>query len=157
MLSYEGGWVNDPNDAGGETNFGISKRAYPALDIKSLTIDDAKAIYKRDYWMAISADQLPENLAFAVFDTAVNMGVTSAIRLLQITLGVEVDGKIGPKTISESFHQGDRGVTVFLLERAKRYMQIKDVTIWGSNWGERLVQLSKAIFPDFDRPMWPDR
>ena len=49
-LEHEGGYVHDPTDLGGETNFGIAKRFYPDVDIKNLTEDGAKEIYKRDYW-----------------------------------------------------------------------------------------------------------
>ena len=49
VLRHEGGYVNDPLDKGGETNYGISKRSYPHLDIHSLTLADAKTIYKRDF------------------------------------------------------------------------------------------------------------
>lgn len=149
VLAYEGGYVNNSSDPGGETNFGISKRAYPNLDIKNLTIDQAKQLYHDDYWNAISGDELPGDLAMAVFDCAVNQGVGMAIRLLQISLGVTVDGKIGPQTVKAAFEAYDGASTtvwIFLLERAKAYMQIKDVVIWGANWGERLVQLGKAVF-----------
>lgn len=75
MLQREGGYVSDPADTGGETNFGISKRAYPNLDIPNLTPEQAAAIYKRDYWDAINADQLPANIRELAFDAAVNQGV----------------------------------------------------------------------------------
>lgn len=83
VLSHEGGYVNDPDDPGGETKYGISKRAYPNLDIANLTREDAKAIYKRDYWDAIGADNLPASVRYAAFDTAVNMGVGAAKKLLR--------------------------------------------------------------------------
>jgi lysozyme family protein len=83
VLRHEGGYVNDPNDPGGETKYGISKKAYPNVDIKNLTIDGAKAIYKRDYWDAINADSLPPAVRYAAFDTAVNMGVGIARRFVQ--------------------------------------------------------------------------
>ena len=76
VLGREGGYVNDPADKGGETKFGISKRAYPNLDIKNLTQMQAAEIYKRDYWDAINADQLPENIREMAFDAAVNQGVS---------------------------------------------------------------------------------
>ncbi len=157
VLSYEGGYVNDPNDAGGETQYGISKRAYPNLNIKALTVEDARNIYRKDYWEAVQAEQLPENMAFAVLDCAVNQGVGTACRLLQVSLDVNVDGVIGPKTIGAAFRAGDVGVWIFLLERAKRYMQTQGVQVWGANWGERLVRLAKAIFQEPDKTSWPVR
>ena len=79
VLDHEGGYVNHPDDPGGETNFGISKRAYPDLDIKNLTIEEAKEIYKRDYWDKIplthSGDYYSLGSAMIMFDTAVNMGI----------------------------------------------------------------------------------
>lgn len=73
LLHFEGGYVNDPNDAGGETKYGISKRAYPNLDIASLTKSDAAEIYLRDYWDACRCSEMPEPLSLSVFDYAVNI------------------------------------------------------------------------------------
>jgi Glycosyl hydrolase 108 len=75
-LPSEGGYSNDPNDPGGETNFGISKRAHPTLDIKSLTREQAIAIYYNDYWLAAGCGAFPLALSVAYFDTAVNLGLT---------------------------------------------------------------------------------
>ena len=96
LLGHEGGYVNDPNDPGGETNWGISKRSYPQVNIKALTRDDAKAIYQRDFWDRIHADLLPDGVAFQAFDFAVNSGIETAIRCLQRALGVADDGHWGP-------------------------------------------------------------
>src|SRR5574343_326744 len=68
LIGHEGGYVFDPHDPGGETKFGISKRAYPALDIAALTLADAKAIYRRDYWDGAQCDRLPPDLAFDRFN-----------------------------------------------------------------------------------------
>lgn len=99
-VGHEGGYVNDQRDPGGETKYGISKRAYPSLDIKSLTLADAKAIYKRDYWDRAQCDKLPPGLAFDVFDAAVNSGPGQAIRWLQRAVGVADDGVVGPLTLA---------------------------------------------------------
>lgn len=87
VLRHEGGYVNDPSDPGGETKYGISKRAYPSLNIAALTREQAVAIYERDYWRASGAPSLPMPLALVVFDTAVNMGVTRARQLLAESRG----------------------------------------------------------------------
>lgn len=81
-LKWEGGYVNDPADPGGETNFGISKRAYPTLDIKNLTMKDIYGIYFFDYWRPLKLDQYDEATAVALFDTAVNVGVNRVRRWL---------------------------------------------------------------------------
>ena len=115
-LAFEGGYGNDPDDPGGETNFGISKAAYPDVDIANLTEDDAIAIYHRDYWLHPHIDQLPDSIAGKVFDAGVNMGPVTAIRLWQQTLNhlgaspaLVMDGRIGPATIAAS-NAADQGV-----------------------------------------------
>lgn len=85
VLSIEGGYVNDPSDPGGETKYGISKRAYPNVDIANLTESAAKEIYKRDYWDAMECDNLVYSVDIVAFDTAVNMGRTVAKELLKIS------------------------------------------------------------------------
>ena len=76
VLKWEGGYVNHPNDPGGETKFGISKRAYPHLNIKELTEKDVYGLYYFDYWRPLHLDDLPFDLAASIFDAAVNVGVT---------------------------------------------------------------------------------
>ena len=78
-LRWEGGYVNDPVDPGGETKFGISKRAYPDVNIKDLTREEAAAIYKRDYWDATNCDSFSSDLACVRFDCAVNCGIARAL------------------------------------------------------------------------------
>jgi lysozyme family protein len=75
-LKWEGGYSYDRDDPGGETNFGISKKAYPELDIKNLKAEQARAIYFRDYWTAMGCDDLSYPLDIIAFDTAVNCGVS---------------------------------------------------------------------------------
>lgn len=70
-LKWEGGYVNHPNDPGGETKFGISKRQYPHLDIGSLTLEDAIAIYRKDYWDAYNCEDYPFPLNICLFDSVV--------------------------------------------------------------------------------------
>ena len=71
VLKHEGGYVNDPTDLGGETNFGITKRFYPDVDIKNLTEEGAKEIYKKDYWDKNKVDDLPDDLKHIYFDMCV--------------------------------------------------------------------------------------
>jgi lysozyme family protein len=79
VLKHEGGYEPPgTGDPGGETNFGISKRAYPNLDIKNLTRDDAIAIYQRDYWTPHMASQDDQHLANCLLDAAVNQGSGAA-------------------------------------------------------------------------------
>jgi lysozyme family protein len=96
LIGHEGGYTDGAGDPGGETHWGISKRSYPAVDIKALTRDEAKAIYRRDFWNRIHAETLPGSVAFQVFDFAVNSGIDTAVRYLQRAVGVADDGHWGP-------------------------------------------------------------
>lgn len=150
VLKEEGLYSNDPNDKGGETNFGISKRSYPNVDIKSLTVDKAKEIYIKDFWNVCHCDELPFPLSIAVFDSAVNQGVGAASRMLQIALNVTVDGVIGPKTIAAAFKSEFVGVRRFLTQRMVRYIDTiaKDPTqrVFAENWAGRLIRLTQLCF-----------
>ena len=110
VIGHEGGYVNDPDDPGGETKFGISKRSYPNLEIETLTLKDAKKIYYNDFWLKQKCDQLEENIAIELFDTSVNMGNGQGAKIFQKALNltnrnqkdyhnIKVDGGIGPKTL----------------------------------------------------------
>ena len=111
VLKHEGGYVNDPVDPGGETNMGISKRAYPYLNIKELTEKDAKDIYFKDYWLKGKCSKLPEELQHIYFDMVVNMGKSRAVKVLQAAIcgkgmKIAIDGGIGPQTIQASLKSG---------------------------------------------------
>ena len=95
VLRNEGGLVEDPADPGGLTNYGISQKSYPSLDIRSLTRAQAMEIYLRDFWKFDGI--LDQPIATKVFDATVNMGHT-AIKILQRILGVPDDGVYGPTT-----------------------------------------------------------
>lgn len=84
-LKWEGGYVNDADDPGGETKWGISKRAYPEVDIKNLTPELASELYFRDYWVRSGCQELSFPFNTAVFDTAVNCGVGRATGWLKNT------------------------------------------------------------------------
>ena len=102
-LEHEGGYVNDPNDLGGETNFGITKRFYPDVDIENLTKEGAKEIYKKDYWDKNKVDDLSDNLKHIYFDMCVNQGRGTAVKILQRACNAKgadlaIDGGFGPGT-----------------------------------------------------------
>jgi len=99
LIGHEGGYVNSRADPGGETKFGISKRAYSSEDIPNLTLERAKAIYLRDYWGPAGCDGLPDAMRLQVFDMAVNSGVRAAIKALQQAAGETVDGVMGARTM----------------------------------------------------------
>lgn len=83
VLKWEGGYVNDPDDPGGETKWGISKRYHPDLDIKNLTPEQAASIYHEKYWLPVGCDMLDLPLCTVAFDTAVNLGPARAVEFLE--------------------------------------------------------------------------
>ena len=140
LIGHEGGYVNDPRDPGGETKFGISKRAHPSLDIGSLTLDDAKKLYKRDYWERAQCDRLHPDLAFQVFDGAVNSGIGNSIRWLQEASGVAVDGVVGPLTLRKV---GDMEPSIIIARyngvRLKFMASLSTWDVFGRGWARRIA------------------
>lgn len=139
VLSNEGGYVNNPADPGGETQWGISKRAYPDLDIKALTRDDAKAIYRRDFWTKVDGDELPGPVAFQALDFAVNSGCETAVRYLQRAAGVADDGHVGPATV-EALRATPAAVLLvtYLALRLKFMTKLKNWPNAGAGWANRI-------------------
>ncbi len=117
LIAREGGdkITRDPNDPGGVTKYGISKRAYPDVDVENLTYEQAKDIYINDYYIGPKIHLLPEYLQEPVFDFGVHSGPTTAVSHLQKVTGTFQDGKIGPKTLSAI-----TGLPPALVDRAYR-------------------------------------
>ena len=141
VLKHEGGYVNDSRDPGGETRYGISKRAYPDVDILRLTEDEAKAIYRRDYWDKLRTDEIPEELAICLFDAAVNMGRDRAVRLLQRACGVAQDGVMGGNTIAAA-NRLPEAVVRFSAERVIAYTGIRGFDTFGKGWLRRTIAVA---------------
>lgn len=145
LLGHEGGYVNDPRDPGGETNWGISKRAYPNVDIKTLTQDSAKAIYRRDYWAPVRADELPDVVRFDVFDAAVNSGVSQAAKWLQRAAGTNPDGVIGAVTIGAARAAGPLLAAKFNGYRLQFYTDSGNWAVFGKGWTRRIADNLRAL------------
>lgn len=140
LLPHEGGYVNDPKDPGGETKFGISKRSYPKVDIKNLTWDQAKAIYKRDFWDKIQGDKLPMVVAYQLVDAAINSGIDRASRWVQRAVGATQDGDIGPATLAALKATDPNDVVFRFLGFRLQFMT--DLPIWdrfGKGWARRIA------------------
>lgn len=146
LIGNEGGYVNNPEDPGGETNWGISKRAYPDVDIASLTREQAKALYKRDYWDRAQCDQLPPAVAFQVFDTAVNSGIGQAIRFLQRAVGVADDGQVGPLTIAAVRRLDAESIAArFNGQRLDFMTRLSTWDTFGKGWARRIAKNLQEI------------
>ncbi len=138
----EGGFVNHKKDPGGMTKYGISKAAYPEIDIEKLTLEEAKELYRTDYWEKIGGPLLPWPLCLYVMDAAVNQGVKPAVTMLQEALGVKPDGVVGLVTTTAAARRRQSDVIpVFLTARLNRYMDTKNFKDFGAGWFNRIFRL----------------
>jgi lysozyme family protein len=143
---WEGGYVDHPADRGGKTNFGIiqptlnrfrSARNLPYKSVADITFEEAKAIYREDFFEAANCHQMPEKIAVAVFDARVNHSPRVSGRLLQKGINgqpdldpskrLKVDGYIGRGTIA-ALQDCDvpTVLRIFCDEREKYYLKLVD-------------------------------
>lgn len=146
----EGGYNNDPDDRGGETNHGISSAANPDLEVASLTDDEIKARLYQNYWRAARCDRLPRPLAWATFDAAVLHGDHKAVVLLQQSLGVTADGINGPQTQAAARRANFNIVLPDLFSRRALFMHDivtadRSQAKWIRGWFRRLFLLHQFI------------
>lgn len=144
VVSVEQGYVNDPRDPGGETKYGITKRCYPKLNIRTLTLPQAKALLQEDYWRHCHCDQLGD-AALLVFDCAVNQGQPTALLLLQQAVHVHPDGDIGPVTLAALARIDSRELAARIA--ALRMVHYADAPNWDRNkngWSLRLMHMLVA-------------
>ena len=147
MYNDRGNWTSGKVGEGElkGTKYGISAMAYPALDIKNLSYEQAKEIYKKDYWDRCKCDFIPDALSIALFDFAVNSGINRAVKYLQTCLDIKADGIIGNQTIGAC----NRMPTKTILEKfiQSRFDFLKSLKTWkdfGSGWGRRVNTLKKV-------------
>ena len=140
VIHSEGGYVFHPSDPGGETRYGISKRAYPHLDIKAMTLQEAKDIYRRDFWQRVRGDELPREFAFQALDAAVNHGIGNAVRWMQRAAGVADDGVIGPVTLAAVQRAQPADLVLrFNAERLRFYAKLTTFSTFGRGWVNRVA------------------
>jgi lysozyme family protein len=153
VLKHEGGWADHPKDPGGATMKGVTIavfREYKGRDVtkaelRAISVDDLRAIYKRGYWDKVRADDLPMGLDLVAFDAAVNSGPSRGAKWLQSAIGVTVDGKIGPETLAYA-----RAANIELtIDRAcdERLMFLQRLKTWGTfgrGWSARVASVRKA-------------
>lgn len=148
LIGHEGDYVNDPRDPGGETKYGISKRSYPNEDIKNMTLARAKSIYKRDFWDKVRGDELPYDVAFNLFDGAVNSGVSQAVKWLQRSVFVTDDGKFGPRTMEAVLNSNpDRLVARFNGHRLDFMTDLGTWATFSKGWARRIAGNLLALTP----------
>ena len=146
LISHEGGVSENPKDPGGLTNYGISQRAYPNLDIRSLTLAEVKQLYKRDYWDRAQCDQLPSQLSYLVFDAAVNSGIGQSIRFLQRAVGTADDGVMGAITLSAIKRMDAESVCAkFLGQRLEFMAKLSTWDTFSRGWCRRIADQLKGV------------
>lgn len=151
LLKHEGGFSDHPADPGGATMQGVTQKVYDAWRkdnglaqrfVKEIGADEVAAIYKARYWNVISGDALPSGVDYAVFDAAVNSGVTQAAKWLQRAVGAKDDGAIGPKTLATVNAADHAAVIKAVCDQRLAFCQsLKTWPVFGANWGKRIAKV----------------
>jgi lysozyme family protein len=155
MLKSEGGFVNHPSDPGGMTNLGVTKatwenwvgRASDEAEMRSLTPEKVEPLYKKKFWDAVRADELPVGLDYLMFDFAVNAGPGRAIKVMQSAAGTTPDGALGPITMS-AVQAADPVILIIEFSHAKEdfYRSLNTFATFGKGWLNRIADVRvKAI------------
>ena len=145
LIGPEGGYVDDPRDPGGETNWGVTKRTAQANgytgNMKTMTRQQAYEIYYRAFWLRYNCEQMPDAVAYQFFDAAVNHGFGNASRMLQRAVGVLDDGIIGKYSL-EAINRNPISDTLMVLngERLNFYTRLKNFDRFGKGWVNRVAQ-----------------
>ena len=154
IFKREGGYVNDTDDSGGETNFGISKRAYQNEDIKNMTIERAKEIYYQDYWKPLNLHLLNSVfLAIHVFDMAVNSGRKTAVKMLQRIVKSDVDGTIGINT-ARSANNAVGVVENYIIARKNYYKNLVIKRPKNAKFLKGWLNRVDLVSQDYERTYW---
>ena len=159
MMKLEGGKSDLKSDRGGRTNLGVTQREFdkyrekqglPRKDVFNITKQEAQQVYKIGYWNIIKGDELPLNVAHAMFSYALTDGPQDSIRFVQRLLGVEVTGFMGPKTkqaIWNASKNGDRKLTERILNKQIARYENDEQEQFQKGWVNRVKKLRQNIFP----------
>lgn len=145
VLSHEGGYVNHPQDPGGETNWGVTKRTAVANgytgSMRAMTRNQAIEIYRKAFWQRYHADKMLDAVAFQFFDACINHGYGNAARMLQRAAGVADDGVIGQISLQaiNTFPENDL-LLRFNAERILFYTRLKTFGTFGRGWVRRVAE-----------------
>jgi lysozyme family protein len=146
LLKHEGGFVDHPDDPGGMTNLGVTKKTYDAFfgtdiseeEMRALTKADVSSLYEERYWNKCKCSELPSGVDWAVFDWAVNSGPSRAAKSLQRAVGAFEDGSIGPMTLQAV--KADNTVNILeamACDREAFYRALKHFPTFGRGWLRR--------------------
>ena len=154
LLAHEGGYVNHPQDPGGMTNLGVTKRVWEEWtghevdekQMRALTPELVAPLYKRKYWDAVRADELVSGLDYAVFDVAVNSGPGRAIKILQDCVGATVDGGFGPATmalVKKVSSEPNKIIDLYCAKRLEFLQSLKTFETFGKGWSRRVAEVKE--------------
>jgi lysozyme family protein len=161
VLRHEGGFVDHPKDPGGATNRGVTLATFRAYvkadgtvaDLKNITDEQVSTVYYRHYWAAVNAHQLPAGIDCAVFDFAVNSGPKRAAQYLQGVLGVNQDGRVGPKTIAAAEAADHASVVNELCDDRLAFLKrLKTWKTFGKGWTRRVEDVRKTALSWVGKP-----
>lgn len=153
LMKHEGGYVNHPRDPGGMTNLGVTKRVYEAwvghevdeAAMRALTPDDVAPIYRKKYWDAVRADDLPSGVDWSVFDWGVNSGPKRAAQALQRIVAVADDGAIGPITLRAVYDMSaEKIIDEMYSARQRFYERLSTFDTFGKGWTRRNKETRQA-------------
>ena len=147
VLRAEGGYSNDPNDRGGETKYGISKRSYPEEDIVNLTPQRAQEIFEKDFYAAVGGDSLLKinpGLAAHVSDMAFNAGPKAAVKLLYDAVQLPRQSQITPDLL-DKLNNSDSLIKDYSVARLKYYAGLDNAPTYIKGWANRVNNLNKAL------------
>lgn len=153
ILHHEGGFSDHPQDPGGMTNLGVTKRVWEEWvghevdekTMRGLTPEIVGPMYKAKYWDKIRGDDLPAGVDYCVFDAAVNSGPGRAVKWLQGCVGVDQDGGIGPKTLAAvAAFDPKELVEDYAKRRLSFLMDLKTWPTFGKGWGRRVAEVQTS-------------
>jgi len=150
-LKHEGGFVNHPRDPGGMTNLGVTKRVWEdytgrqasEADMRALTPDKVKPMYRERYWNRVRGDDLPSGVDFAIYDFGVNSGPARAVRFAQKIAGATQDGAMGPQTLAKikayCDQHGEEAFIQAYTDARMSYLQgLSTFDAFGRGWTRRV-------------------
>lgn len=152
VLKHEGGWADHPKDPGGATMKGVTLATYsdwlgrPASkeELRNISDEHLKTIYKTRYWDAVRGDELPSGVDFVVFDMAVNSGPGRAAKVLQSAVGATPDGFIGPKTLSAVRTQEPSNLIETYQRNRQHFLEaLPTFATFGKGWTRRVNEVKK--------------
>jgi lysozyme family protein len=160
VLAHEGGYVNHPKDPGGATNRGVTQATFTAWlrrnglqsrDVRSITHDEIRAIYRTQYWDMVVGDELPDGVDYAVFDFAVNSGPSRAVKFTQAIVKEEQDGALGSLTLAAILNADPVGLCADLCDNRLAWLKrLSTFSTFGRGWTRR-VQAVRARSIDMAR------